>query len=226
MWTSDEERSLFKEVSSLNARGQFEQALDRACQLLEQLERPSYQYTYVLGCRIAVSLWHLGRLDEAKEAFARARLMAEEAQEPAVLAYIISDQAQVYEGDEAATLAHEAIRICRETKTTPDPDRNTIADLAYLHAAVSRVFAKQGRREEALLYMTGPKVILRRYAYGLHPRYRDAYLMVLGWELGLRWWPRTVGAFVAYLWLGVIAVVEAARQRKLLNWLGRLASRL
>lgn len=214
MWTI-EEHELFKKISRHNSARDYAKALYLADQLLTMVEADPVKRAYTLGCRKAVILRHLGREDEAVAAFEQAYRLAEESDQPALMAYILGDQASIYKGQLAVDIISRAIQLCQEATFTPDPERYLPADETYLRACKARLLNRNGQRSAARLLIKEARRELRRYAYGKYPRYKDAYLIVLGYEFVMR----------RSLQLLCVIAAETVRQGKTSDLLSRIRQR-
>jgi hypothetical protein len=153
--------------------------------LLELVAGNPLKSAYVGGCRRAVALRHLGRPDEAELAFAVAYGQATAANELVVAAYIRNDWASIQPPEVAAEWTQEALTLCEQAEAeglgTPDNERCLPADRAYMEATLARI----RRIDSPRAVMASAKRTLKAHAYGVHPRYKLAYLLVCVWELEL-----------------------------------------
>jgi tetratricopeptide (TPR) repeat protein len=211
MWQPGEER-LFNEANDHNSRLEFEQALVKSNELLKHISGDHRKYAYVLACRKAIALRHLGRLDEAEEAFQFASQLAEGTNDRAILAYILTDWSSMRSSDEAVQLVNTAIKLLKQTWHTPDPKRVIEADLAYTEAVLAHhLESTNPSRARALL--SNAARVLRIYAHGDYPRYHQAYFIVMMWSVGIGPEQSMLG-FLLYAGRLSTAAIEAIRQRK------------
>lgn len=223
MWLL-EEQTLFGQANFHNSYLEYEKALAISDRLLALLTNDPKKFAYVLACRKAVALRHLGRTEEAETAFSQAYDMAKAADEPVISAYILNDWSSMHTGDKALQMVREALRLCEEADETPDPERVLEADKAYFKATLAHTLENTGFPAEIRDLLTEAKQTLKGYAHGSHPRYQQAYFIVLLWDLksqsnssplALLYYAGRLGAFV----------VEAIRQGKIDVAFRRIAGR-
>jgi hypothetical protein len=212
MWTP-KEAELFAQAGRLIASDDYSQGLQAADRLLQLVQHNDQRkIAYVLGCKTAVALRHTGATDQAAATFAKAYKMAWDAREWAIASYILNDWSSMYSGDQAASMVREAIELRKQNDYTPDQQRTLVADIAYFEATLARILYRYEDQSEAKAMIGKARKTLRKQAYGPRPRYKDAYLVVLVWELGM-YRPQE---FKQYAPLFARIVVETLRQGKLI----------
>lgn len=213
MWTPEEQK-LFDKCTSLIGVADYERGLAVANQLSERVANDPVKSAYVMGCKKAVALYGLGRLTEAGQTFREARDLAVQAEEPVIVAYVISDWSVMLEPLAAIAMVRQACNLCGGATESPDPARIITADIAYFTAMLARHHLRARHTMHTYRILTQARQSLGRYAHS-YPRYNDAYLVVLMWERELGgshpdrtlWWRLRINGLV---------LMETARQRKLI----------
>lgn len=222
MWTT-EERELFDSATRAIGVGDYDLGLSIAEQLLKEVRYDPRKHAYVLGCKVAVALRHIGHKEEARKAFQNAYEEALGVCQSVIASYIRNDQASMEPGDKAIMMIQRAIELCIKAKESPDPARHLPADRAYMRAHLARMVMRQhGAGKEA-----GTMQRARRTLAGFsrtHPYYKTTYLMVLAWELEM---PRSnpIFALPGRTWTLGLLIVEIVRQRKVRDIARTLTSR-
>lgn len=213
MWRPNEKK-LFDAANTNNNTGHYKQALTEADALLVLVGRQPLKRAYVLGCRMAVALAHLGQYDKAEKAFEEAYGLAHTHRSWALVSYILTDWSGLKQGSKSLDKAEYALHFIRQAQETPDPERSLGADEAFCRANLARVYGQNNRMREAKTHIKDARLALRVSAYGLWPRYKHAYLVVYYWELRLysKGLPWTIVSFARLL---AAICLEAARQNKL-----------
>lgn len=181
MWTLIEHKR-FQRATFLISTANYQPGLKSAQELLLLIGDKGPHRAYVLGCKVAVALRHVGRTEEALQAFKEAARLARDAGEDAILSYILCDFSSMFPTNKAKAMVDEADKLCRKAQTTPDPERAIDADRAYIKATLARYLAAEGHYERALAMLERALRTLKQHAYGNHPAYKHAYLVVLMWE--------------------------------------------
>ncbi len=222
MWTEREKR-LFDSTTRAIGVANYDLGLRLAEQLLKEVEDGPCKHAYILGCKVAVALRHLGHEEEARKAFQSAYELALEAGQPVIASYIRNDQASMESGDKAVEMIKKAIHLCLRAKQSPDPARDLTADRAYMQAHLARtIMRRDGYCKEAST-MRRARRTLGRFCR-THSHYKEAYLVVLAWELEM---PRssTLSALLERTWMLGILAVEIVRQQKVSDITRTLMSR-
>lgn len=222
MWTK-EEKQLFDDATHAIGVADYGRGLAIAKQLLESVIDDSCKHAYVLGCKVAVALRHLGHEEEAREAFQAAYEQALGACQPVIASYIRNDQASTESGDAAVEMIKRAIHLCLKAKESPDSARHLVADRAYMQANLARTIMRQHGYCKEVNTMRRARRTLTRFRC-THPHYESAYLVVLAWELEM---PRAslASALFGRAWTLSILTVEIIRQRKVRDVAKTLMSR-
>lgn len=213
MWFPEEQR-LFSQANLHNSRLQYEDAIAVSDRLLAIVTNEPRKFAYVLACRKAVALRHLGYVDEAHAAFEQAYHMAQAAEEPIITAYVLNDWSSMFVGDNALCMIREVLNLCQQAAYTPDPERVLEADHAYFQATFAHALESTGSRKDVRALLSKAKKVLRKYAHGSHPRYEQAYFIVLLWELNAYARPSPL-ALLHYAGRLCAVTMEAIRQGKI-----------
>lgn len=218
MWTA-EEAALFELAGDYIVTSDYKRGLRVAERLLEQVEASKAKAAYVLGCKKAVALRHLGKTSQAKTAFTKALTLADEAGELAIGSYILNDAASMDAPATAIIKIQEAIKLRKKAILSPDQRRILGADIAYFEAHMARMMARRGQVSHATHLITSAKTVIQQFAHHSHPYYKPAYMVVLFWQLEMSTGPKR-------LQVAAEIATEAAREGRLkVTWQAMLSRR-